>query len=105
VQLGSLSLYSRTVRAFGEPGDFHERLANLFAVNASLALSEAQRTENLRIALRNRDTIGQAKGILVERLRITDEAAFALLAGASQRVNRKLHVVAEDFVRTGELPG
>lgn len=105
VRLGSLSLYANTPRAFGDRGGHHERLANLFAVNAALALSEAQRADNLRTALISRDTIGQAKGILMERLRITPEAAFALLAGSSQRANRKLHVVAEDFVRTGELPG
>jgi GAF domain-containing protein len=103
-QLGSLSLYSRRPRAFGDPGDHHERLANLFAAHAALALSDAQRSDNLRIALVSRDVIGQAKGILMERLRITPEAAFALLAGVSQRHNRRLNVVAEDFVRTGELP-
>jgi GAF domain-containing protein len=103
-RLGSLSLYARNHHAFGNPGDHRERLANLFAVYSSLALADAQLMENLRIALRTRDIIGQAKGILIERYRITDEAAFARLAAASQRANRKLNVIAEDFVRTGELP-
>jgi len=43
---------------------------------AAIALAEAQRTDQLNPALANRDMIGQAKGILMERNRITAEAAF-----------------------------
>ena len=59
--------------------------------------------ENLRAALEHRGVIEQAKGILMERHRLTGEQAFRLLAEASMHTNRKLRDVAEDLARTGEL--
>jgi AmiR/NasT family two-component response regulator len=49
--------------------------------------------------------IGQAKGILMERFRLTPDRAFALLARASQDTNVKLREVAAELCRTGELAG
>jgi AmiR/NasT family two-component response regulator len=49
----------------------------------------------------NRDVIGQAKGILMERFKITSDQAFAVLAKVSQDTNRKVSAVAEDLARTG----
>lgn len=51
----------------------------------------------------SRDVIGQAKGILMERLKITPEDAFDALRQASERLNEKLNAVALDLVETGEL--
>jgi AmiR/NasT family two-component response regulator len=85
--------------------DHHTQLMDLFATHAALALADVQRAENLRIALQTRDLIGQAKGILIERHRLTAEAAFSRLAAASQNSNRKLTVVAQHLVETGELLG
>jgi AmiR/NasT family two-component response regulator len=75
----------------------------MFATLAALALADALRAEQMRAAVLNRDVIGQAKGILMERHRITADAAFALLAEASQRKNVKLTDVAAYLVETGEL--
>lgn len=100
LRLGSISLFSTGLDAFGPVA---ERMANLLGVHAAVALSDARRRENLTIALRNRDIIGQAKGILMERHRITADAAFQLLSNASQRGNRKLAVVAEQVASTGVL--
>jgi AmiR/NasT family two-component response regulator len=44
------------------------------------------------------DVIGQAKGILMERYKITGERAFLLLTRVSQTGNRKLHDIAEELV-------
>jgi AmiR/NasT family two-component response regulator len=55
------------------------------------------------MALVNRDLIGQAKGILMERFKITADQAFDVLAKVSQDTNRKLYAVAEDLTRTGML--
>jgi GAF domain-containing protein len=101
LRLGSVSLYSRTAHAFGLR---EERMASLLAVHAAVALAGAQRTENLTLALQNRDVIGQAKGILMERHRITADAAFALLSTASQRANRKLSDIANEVANSGALP-
>lgn len=100
--LGALTLYSSKAAAFS-PGD--RRLLSLFATLAALALHEAQQTDQLREALSRRDLIGQAKGILMERYRISGDAAFATLARASQAVNVKLAEVARHLTETGELPG
>lgn len=98
--LGSISLYSCSLAAFGQVA---EQMAGLLGVHAAVALSDARRRENLSIALHNRDVIGQAKGILMERRRITADAAFDLLSRASQRRNRKLALIAEQVASTGVL--
>lgn len=99
--VGALKLLSE------EPGAFDadaERVAALLAVHAGRAIADAHQLENLRLGLAHRDVIGQAKGILMERHRITADQAFALLASTSQHTNRKLHEVAVDLTTSGELP-
>jgi GAF domain-containing protein len=98
--LGTLSLYSAETDAF----TFRERhLVELFATHAALALANARMIAQLRTALTNRDLIGQAKGILMERHRISADAAFDLLSETSQAANHKLSDVARRFVETGDL--
>jgi GAF domain-containing protein len=101
-RLGALSLYADRATAFTGPD---ERVTITFATLAAIALAEAQRTDQLRAALANRDVIGQAKGILMERHRITADAAFGYLSQASQHVNMKLTAVARHLVESGELLG
>lgn len=55
-------------------------------------------------AVENRDMIGQAKGILMERYRISSNEAFALLVSASNGSNTKLGRVASTLVTSGQLP-
>ena len=100
-RLGSLSLYASTARAFGTSAT---RLAGLFATHAALALADAQRTEQLRRVIANRDVIGQAKGILMATQGLRAEDAFAVLITTSQHLNRKLVDVAETVASTGTLP-
>ena len=60
--------------------------------------------ENLQKAMEFRSVIEQAKGILIERHKLTAGQAFRLLADASMHSNRKVRDLAEELVRTGELP-
>ena len=53
----------------------------------------------------SRGLIGQAKGILMERYKITDEKAFLLLAQLSQDTNTKLHDIAEEIIDTVQESG
>jgi GAF domain-containing protein len=99
-QLGSVSLYATDRAAFSLADEY---VARLFATQAALALAEARRAGQLRYALSTRDVIGQAKGILMERHRITADEAFRMLSGASQRTNRKLADVARALAETGTL--
>jgi hypothetical protein len=57
----------------------------------------------MRVAMASRAAIEQAKGILIERYRLTPDQAFRLLADASMRTNRKVRDLAEHLVATGEL--
>src|SRR5690349_1831663 len=98
--LGALNLYSSRVAAFT---DESEHVGLLFAAHAAVAMAGARRQENLVRALTLRDLIGQAKGILMERHKVTGDQAFGLLVRASQHTNTKLADVAGYLVETGEL--
>ncbi len=98
--LGALDLVAHEKSAFT---DESEHIGLLLASHAAIAVADAQKLEHAAIALANRDIIGQAKGILMERFKITADQAFDVLAKVSQDANRKLHAVAEDLARTGTL--
>lgn len=100
--LGALNLYSPEPNAFDEETR-GEGLA--FAAQAAVALHSAQTEENLRSAMATRTLIGQAQGIVMERLKITPDQAFGVLSRMSQESNVKLREVARRLVETGEIPG
>ncbi|MEJ2863206.1 ANTAR domain-containing protein [Actinomycetospora flava] len=92
---GALNLYSSS------PGAFDESSVDagaLFAAQAALALHGAKRIQGLTAALDSRDTIGQAKGVLVERFGVGPEQAFSMLVDSSQKTNIKLAEVATRVV-------
>jgi GAF domain-containing protein len=97
---GALNLYGRDPAAFGSDS---ESTGILLASHAALAMSAARTQTGLLTAMDSREMIGQAKGILIERYKITGVEAFGLLVVSSQAVNRKLRDVAEHLVATGEL--
>ncbi|BCJ70327.1 GAF and ANTAR domain-containing protein [Polymorphospora rubra] len=99
--LGVLNLYAERAGAFT---DESEQVGLLFAAHAAVAMSDAQQVTQLTHALGVRDVIGQAKGILMERHRLTGDQAFASLVTSSQRTNMKLLEVALRLVESGELP-
>ena len=100
--LGALNLYARRPEAFGRES---EDVGQVLASHAAVALSGAQTEENLRRAISSRDVLGQAKGILMERYKLSADQAFHLLARTSQETNRKLIDVAVELSETGALPG
>lgn len=63
-----------------------------------------QRVEDYEAVLERRLVIGQAQGILMERLGISPDRAFAFLSRASQATNTKLHHVAAELVETRIVP-
>lgn len=101
--MGALNLMSARPSAFD---DDSLSTAALFAALAAVALNAAQTEESLQLALKSRDIIGQAMGILMERHGITDKEAFHRLSTASQGLNVRLKDVADQVVLTGEVaPG
>ena len=99
--LGALNLYATVPGAFTAES---EAMAVGYAAHVSLALSALDREHNLRRAMRSRELIGQAMGILMERHRVTASQAFDVMVHASQQSNVKLRIIAEELVRTGSLP-
>jgi len=74
-----------------------------FAAHAAIALESAQTEAHLRSGMVTRTVIGQAEGILMERLKLTVDQAFAVLSRLSEQSNVKLREVARTLVETGEL--
>ncbi|MGW0177946.1 GAF and ANTAR domain-containing protein [Nocardia sp. NPDC003345] len=99
--LGALNLYAARPHSFGADS---ERIGLLFAAHAAVAMAAAQQVSQLKRAIDTRDLIGQAKGILMERHKLTADQAFALLVRASQHTNTKLADIAEYLCHSGELP-
>ncbi|MFE2508765.1 ANTAR domain-containing protein [Streptomyces naganishii] len=85
----------------GKPHVFDEaatRVGRLFTAHVSLALESATVREQLTEAMRTRDLIGQATGILMERMNIDAAESFDSLVRASQRENVKLRDLARRIV-------
>ena len=101
-RLGGLNMYAGTPGAFD---DESQDVGLMFACHAAVALAGAGHEEKLRAAMTNRDLIGQAKGILMERHKLTADQAFGVLARVSQELNRKLVDIAREFTDTGAVPG
>ena len=99
--LGALTLYSYEANAFT---DESENIGLLVASHAAVAFAEAEKARQLHEAIDSRDSIGQAKGILMERHKITGEQAFIVLSIASQRAHLKLWNVADYLISSGDLP-
>lgn len=99
--LGALNMYASDPGAFGEEP---ESIGLVFASHAAIAISAAQQQEHLRSAVDSRDLIGQAKGVLMERYKLTGGDAFAVLVRASSHTNRKLVDIAEELSNTGVIP-
>jgi GAF domain-containing protein len=105
---GGLNLYARgaearderTLAVLGRFADY----AVVPVSNMYLYRSAVERAEHLAAALDSRAVIDQAKGILMERHKLTADQAFQALARVSMATNQKVRVVAEQFVHTGQLP-
>ena len=104
----SLNTYGRLVGAFNpRAAEIITLLTAHVAAIVSLVFAVERadlRYAQLERAIDSRDVIGQAKGILMERHRVTADQAFDLLRQASQRLNRKLRDVADELAMTGKMP-
>ncbi|MDQ1437649.1 MAG: hypothetical protein QOK43_1278 [Acidimicrobiaceae bacterium] len=100
--LGSINLYGLRPQSFSEQS---RHFGAMFAAFTGAMAHAARRHTGLLDAIQSRDVIGQAKGILMERHRVTAEEAFDTLRIESQRLNVKLRDLAAHLSATGELPG
>lgn len=95
---GALNLYSRDVGSFTDLSV----VSQLFAHQAAVALDYAREVENLQEAVKTRQAVGRAVGIVMERYGLNEERAFAFLARVSQARNVKLREVAAEIVSETE---
>jgi GAF domain-containing protein len=99
---GGLNLYAVEADRF----DDHDRhVSRAFASYAAVAVhnmhlyaSTRDQARHLDTAMKTRAVIEQAKGILMSQRHCDADEAFALLAAASQRSNRKLRLIAQAIV-------
>ncbi|PWW22559.1 GAF domain-containing protein [Geodermatophilus normandii] len=105
---GALNIYARDADAFDEDS---RSAATRFGPYAAVAAgnmhayqSARDMADNLEIALDSRAVIDQAKGVLIERYKLTPDQAFQLLAQASMHANQKVRDIADHLVHTGEFP-
>jgi GAF domain-containing protein len=98
---GALDFYSKRPHAYSS---FSKVIGQVFASHAGVALKGAINEVGLKRAIATRDMIGQAKGIIIERLGLSGGEAFAMLTTISQRQNRPLRDIAQQIVTTGEIP-
>lgn len=97
--LGALNLYSEQPGAFSEDS---KEIGSIVAQHAAVAMVGAAAETQFHTGLANRDVIGQAKGILMHRDKLTGLQAFVTLTHASMATNIKLVDVARWLVTEHE---
>jgi GAF domain-containing protein len=94
---GALNLFAFRPNVFDAQS---EAIGSVLAAHAAAAILASRRGEQLESALVNRDLIGQAKGIIMERYKVDAVRAFDMLRELSQSSNTKLVSVAQRVVDT-----
>jgi GAF domain-containing protein len=95
LSMGALNFYAERAGAFA---DSSRRVAATLATIGALAWSNAVRGQQFAAALGSRDIIGQAKGMLMERYEIDDQAAFNMLVKLSQSTNMPVREIARRLI-------
>jgi GAF domain-containing protein len=98
--MGALNVYADEPHAFGQQS---RDIGLIFAAHSSVAWNSARRDEQFKRALASRDTIGQAKGMIMERYGVDAVQAFEVLRKLSQDSNVPLVQVATQLVTKAQL--
>jgi anti-anti-sigma factor len=106
--VGALNIYSRAEGAFA-PND--QKLASVFATEASVILTEAgadvtddQLSSRFQEALRTREVIAQAQGVIMERDGVGEDGAYSDLRRFSIWNGTPLRQRAQDVVHSTQRP-
>jgi ANTAR domain/GAF domain len=95
---GALNLFGFQPCSFSQQA---ETVGAMLASHAAVALIAANKHRQFQSALANRDEIGQAKGMIMERFDVDALRAFELLRKLLQDSNTPLHQIARDIVARG----
>jgi GAF domain-containing protein len=93
--VGGLNMYSTESEDIDPeaPG-----IADLFATHAALALGKARLVNDLQAALRTREVISQAVGLLMGKYQLEPDTAFGFLVRTSSHSNTKIREIAASMV-------
>jgi len=94
---GALNVFGSKPNVFSAEA---EAIGLVLASHAAAAILASRHGEQLRSAVASRDTIGQAKGIIMERFNIDAVQAFNVLRKLSQTDNIPLAVIAQRVIDT-----
>ena len=94
---GALNLFSLRPHAFNGES---EAIGAVLAAHAASAIIASRHGEQLEAALNTRDTIGQAKGVIMERFKVDAVRAFDMLRELSQTSNTRLIDIAQRVIDT-----
>ena len=100
--IGALNIYSLRARAFAKPElELSSMLASRASdllISAAIDVSMEDLSRQLQEALKGRDAIAQARGILMARHGVTADAAYTMLRRLSRQTSTPLRRVAEDLM-------
>ena len=94
---GALNLFGLQPHAFSGES---EAIGSVLAAHAAAAIIASRHGEQLESALNTRDTIGQAKGVIMERFNVDAMRAFEMLRELSQTTNTRLVDIATRVIET-----
>jgi hypothetical protein len=94
--VGGLNMYSTESEDIDPqaPG-----IADLFATHAALAFGQARQVDDLHEALRTREVISQAVGLLMAKYNLEPDAAFGFLVRTSSHSNVKVREIAARMIK------
>ncbi len=102
--LGAIKVYSRKPSAFGEREEY---LLTMFAAQSAILLANVRSFDNARKlsgslvdAMRARDVINMAKGVVMAREHVDEGTAFAQLARNAHEEHKNLRDLAGALVRS-----
>lgn len=102
--LGAIKVYSTRTAAFGAKDEHLMRMFAAQAANLVRDVDAAERSRQvsgeLRAAVRQRDVIHLAKGVLMNRERVTEDDALLLLIALARGQRTTMHAAAEGVVRS-----
>ena len=106
--MGALNIYSLRARAFAKPElELSSMLASRASdllVSAAMDVSMEDLSRQLQEALKGRDVIAQARGILMARHGVTADAAYTMLRRSSRQSSTPLRRVAEAVMASTQPP-
>lgn len=97
---GALSLYARDDAEFDADDVI---VGQAIAAQLAITITAEREIDHLGLAMHNRLVLGQAQGILMERLNISADQAFDYLRRASSHTNRKVVDIATEIASTRRL--